>query len=324
MQGPRLARDIMVTKLVTLMTRTPVFDGIRMLLKNRITGAPVVAEQDRYLGMFSEKCCMGLLTLLTRLAAERGDAPMPTPLARDFMVTDLVKLKPKADVFEAIGYLLKNSISGAPVVDESGNFLGIFSEKTSMKVLVDAAYEQMPSTEVAAFANTDSGRVITEETDLLECAKLFLETPYRRLEVLRDGKVVGQISRRDVLVRAQLVSLDVEGKDQALLERGAELPRSDGATQRKYPCPTSTDVDGFMDVHARTIQEQLDVLSIAQVFLTTPYRRLPVLRDQQLVGQVSRRDLLRAMHRALEVIPRRESALLYLSSLRDRSESPIQ
>lgn len=324
MQGPRMAKDIMVTRLVTLPTQTHVFDGIRMLLKNRITGAPVVAEDERYLGVFSEKCCMGLLTLMTRLAAERGEGPVKTPLAREFMVKDLVTLKPKTDVFEAIGYLLKNSISGAPVVDDAGNFLGIFSEKTSMKVLVDAAYEQMPSTEVGAFANTDFGRVIKEETDLLECARLFLETPYRRLEVVRDGKVVGQISRRDVLVNAHIVSLEVEDKDSAILERGGELERSDGESEQVYPMPTSTHVDDFMDTHARTIEEPLDVLSIAQIFLTTPYRRLPVLQGERLVGQISRRDLLRAMHRALEVTPRRESALLYLSSLRDRSESPIE
>jgi CBS domain-containing protein len=324
MQGPRLAEDIMVTKLVTLSSQTPVFEGIRMLLKNRITGAPVLAKSGRYLGVFSEKCCMSVLTLIARLAANASNAPCETPLARDFMVTNLVTLQPESDVFEAIGYLLKRSISGAPVVDDSGKFLGIFSEKTSMKVLVDAAYDQMPSTKVAAFANTDVGRVISEDTDLLQCARLFLETPYRRLEVLRDGRVVGQISRRDVLTHAQHFSSDMKDKDIALLEQSGELERSDGEIEQSYPRPTSTVVEDFMDIHARTIEEQLDLLSIAQLFLTTPYRRLPVLRDQFLVGQISRRDLLRAMHRALQVLPRRESALLYLSSLRDRSESPIQ
>ena len=55
------------------------------------------------------------------------------------MVRKLVTLTPESDVFEAIGQLLKNRISGAPVVDPEGNFLGIFSEKTSMQVLISAA-----------------------------------------------------------------------------------------------------------------------------------------------------------------------------------------
>ena len=162
MDGPRLAKDIMVTKLVTLSPHAHVFDGIRLLLKHEITGAPVVEDDQQYLGVFSEKCCMGVLTLIARLAAESGNESVCTPLVRDFMVTDLITVDPRMDVFEAIGYLLKQRISGAPVVDKDRNFLGVFSEKTSMRVLVDAAYEQIPSAEVAAFANTDFGRIISE------------------------------------------------------------------------------------------------------------------------------------------------------------------
>ena len=61
MDGPRLAKDIMVTKLVTLSPHTHVFDGIRLLLKHEITGAPVVEDDQQYLGVFSEKCCMGVI-----------------------------------------------------------------------------------------------------------------------------------------------------------------------------------------------------------------------------------------------------------------------
>ncbi len=210
------------------------------------------------------------------------------------------------------------------MVDEQRNFLGVFSEKTSMQVLVSAVYDQTPSTEVAAFANTELGRVISEETDLLTCAQMFLDTPYRRLPVLRDGKLVGQVSRRDVLLHAHLVSLEMEDRDNILLANSSELDRSDGATDEAHGCLPSTDVREFMDVSARTIGPNVDYLSIAQIFLSTPYRRLPVIRDGHLVGQISRRDLLRAIHRSLEVIPRRERTLLYLSSLLEPHEAPIE
>ncbi len=324
MDGPRLAKEIMVSKLVTLSSHADVFEGIRMLLKHRITGAPVVGEDQRYLGVFSEKCCMGVLTLIARQSAESGVVAVSTPLARDFMVRDLVTLAPDTDVFEAIGHLLKNSISGAPVVDGERKYLGVFSEKTSMKVLIDAAYEQVPSTKVAAFANTDFRRVISEETDLLSCAQMFLDTPYRRLPVLRDGKLVGQVSRRDVLIHAHLVSSEVQDRDRILLQNSDALDRSDGVAEEAHGHLASTEVHNFMDVHARTIDEDVDLLSIAEIFLNTPYRRLPVLRNGQLAGQVSRRDLLQAIHRSLEVVPRREKTLLYLSSLLERSDAPIE
>jgi hypothetical protein len=53
-----------------------------------------------------------------------------------------------------------------------------------MRVLVDAAYEQLPSSEVSAFTNTDFGRVISEDTDLLECARLMDVVPRREKALL--------------------------------------------------------------------------------------------------------------------------------------------
>lgn len=122
--------------------------------------------------------------------------------ARDCMVTRLVTLRPEMDVIEAVQRLLKNRISGAPVVDANGKYLGIFSEKCSMHVLLDAAYEQLPSNEVRVFMDTGA-QTIEPDTHLLSIAQVFLLTSYRRLPVLESGKLVGQVSRRDV-IRASL------------------------------------------------------------------------------------------------------------------------
>jgi CBS domain-containing protein len=122
--------------------------------------------------------------------------------ARDFMITKLVTLRPEMDVIRAVQLLLKNRISGAPVVDNEGNYLGIFSEKCSLNVLLDAAYEQLPSNEVRMFMDTEAS-TISPDTLLLSIAQVFLLTPYRRLPVLDEGQLVGQVSRRDVL-RASL------------------------------------------------------------------------------------------------------------------------
>jgi len=106
------------------------------------------------------------------------------------------------DVIEAVQRLLKNRISGAPVVDAEGRYLGIFSERCSMQVLLDAAYDQLPSNEVRLFMDTDA-QTIDPETHLLSIAQVFLLTTYRRLPVIENNKLVGQVSRRDV-IRASL------------------------------------------------------------------------------------------------------------------------
>lgn len=127
---------------------------------------------------------------------------MQTTQARDFMVTRLTTLSPDIDVHDAIRMLLKRRISGAPVVGPDGEYLGVFSERCSMQVILDAAYEQLPSNHVGAFMDRDA-MTIKPDTQLLSIAQSFLLTNYRRLPVVDEhGKLLGQISRRDVLAAA--------------------------------------------------------------------------------------------------------------------------
>ena len=136
------------------------------------------------------------------MANELHDKGIRNPLARDIMKTRLVTLSPDMDVFDGVDTLVKNRVSGAPVIDEEKKLLGVFSEKSVMKVLVGATYEQLPSHRVEAFMNRDP-RTIDENMALVSMAQIFLTTPYRRLPVLNDqGQVVGQVSRRDVVEAA--------------------------------------------------------------------------------------------------------------------------
>ncbi len=118
--------------------------------------------------------------------------------AADIMVTKLVTLTPDVDVFDAIQLLLKHRISGAPVIDAHWNFLGVFSEKNCMSVLLESVYEQHPTTHLYAFMDVEVP-TISEDTDLLTIAHIFQDNNCRRLPVIRKSKLVGQVSRRDLL-----------------------------------------------------------------------------------------------------------------------------
>ena len=151
---------------------------------------------------------------------------MTTPtsvLARDFMTEKLVTLTADMDALDAIRLLLQHSISGAPVVGDHRSYLGVFSEKSCMQLLIDAAYEQTPSSLVEHFMNTDRGRTITPETTFLSVVQMFLTTNYRRLPVLDGDELVGQISRRDVLRRTMDMLEAVPGKEPSLLYLSALL-----------------------------------------------------------------------------------------------------
>ncbi|QDU59316.1 inosine 5'-monophosphate dehydrogenase [Planctomycetes bacterium Pan216] len=139
-------------------------------------------------------------------------------LAKDIMVTSLVTLSPKMDVYEAIDVLLRHKISGAPVVDEKNHLLGAFSERGCMAVMIRGAVDVLPSAEVEAFMQPrDDVETITEETHLLTIAQIFIKTHARRLPVLRGEKLVGQVSRRDVVKAARELIHDAPEAKSAFL-----------------------------------------------------------------------------------------------------------
>ena len=139
------------------------------------------------------------------------------PVAEEFMVTKLVTLSAETDVFKAIETLVKNKISGAPVVDINRRLLGVFSEKNCMQVLIDAAYEGLPTNQVGAFMDDDP-QTVSRNTGLLVMAQVFLLSPRRRLPVVdEDYKLIGQVSRRDVIAAASKFVAKVPTKENPLL-----------------------------------------------------------------------------------------------------------
>ena len=118
--------------------------------------------------------------------------------ARDFMAKELVTVHPESDAYEAIVRLLKHRISGMPVTDADGNLVGILSERDCLKTLVQAQYHELPTASAGELMSTDV-QTVTPDTDILQVAKIFLENKFRRLPVVEDGHLVGQISRHDVL-----------------------------------------------------------------------------------------------------------------------------
>ncbi len=118
--------------------------------------------------------------------------------AADIMTSRLVTLNPEMDVFKAIELLVKHKISGAPVIDKNHCLLGMFTEKSCLEVMVAAAYEGLPANEVGAFMD-DPADTVAADSGMLSMAQIFLNKKTRRLPVLSEGKLIGQVSRRDLI-----------------------------------------------------------------------------------------------------------------------------
>ena len=120
------------------------------------------------------------------------------PAARDFMATDLVVLRPEMTVHDAMRLFLANDISGAPVVDAHGSVVGMLTERDCLAVIYRASYHQDPGGAVAEYMAAPV-RTIDAGTDLVEVIEIFLRSRFRRFPVLDGTRLVGQISRRDIL-----------------------------------------------------------------------------------------------------------------------------
>ncbi|MBT5266594.1 MAG: CBS domain-containing protein [Rhodospirillaceae bacterium] len=114
------------------------------------------------------------------------------------MTRDLVTFTPDMGIHDAIKALLGAEVSGGPVLDDAGEIVGMLSIKDCLAIAFEASYHQEPGGKVAEFMSSDV-ETIEARTDIVEVADIFLKSRYRRFPVVEGGRLVGQISRYDVL-----------------------------------------------------------------------------------------------------------------------------
>lgn len=126
-----------------------------------------------------------------------------TPIkVSDYMTRDLITFSPTQSVMEVIETLVKHKISGGPVVDDNNQLLGIISEGDCIKQLNESRYYNMPNdAKVEKFMVRDVD-TIDGNLNIFDAANKFLQTKRRRFPILEDGKLVGQISQKDVMKAA--------------------------------------------------------------------------------------------------------------------------
>jgi len=117
---------------------------------------------------------------------------------KDYMSGKLVKFTPETDVLDAIHELVNHRIAGAPVVDDHGTLVGMLSEFDCLKLVLTAAYHGDPGGPVSELMTRDV-QTVDADMSIIDLAELFMKSGFRRYPVLKDNRLVGQISRKDVL-----------------------------------------------------------------------------------------------------------------------------
>lgn len=128
------------------------------------------------------------------------DAPI---LVSDYMTQNLITFRTDQSILEVMELFTKHNISGGPVLDDNGFLVGIISEADCMKQISESRYFNQPILDksVEKFM-TKEVETIPHDISIFDAAGIFDKHNRRRLPVMRDGILVGQISRKDIVVAA--------------------------------------------------------------------------------------------------------------------------
>jgi len=116
----------------------------------------------------------------------------------DYMTGDPITVRPETDVHNVISLLLKHQVSGLPVVDDEGNLVGFLSEKDCLDAFLEAEYHESPAALAKDLMSRDVATV-DPETGIMKTAELFSQKGFHQLPVMQQDRLVGQISRKDVI-----------------------------------------------------------------------------------------------------------------------------
>ena len=140
---------------------------------------------------------------------------------KDIMTKEIITVSPQTEIVNAAKILLEKRINGLPVIDDSGNLVGILCQSdlvaqqknipipsvytlldsiiplTSLK-RIDKEVKKIAALKVEQ-AMTPNPVTVGPETDIEDVAKLMVDKKYHTLPVVENGKLVGVVGKEDVL-----------------------------------------------------------------------------------------------------------------------------
>ena len=118
---------------------------------------------------------------------------------RDYMLTNPIKVMEDSNLLDTMQTIIDNKVSGVCVVDKIGDLVGILSEMDCLAAVLKATYNEIGVGQVSQYMIKEGIIVAHPSDDIIDLAQDMLLKKHRRRPVVDDGKLVGQVSCRQLL-----------------------------------------------------------------------------------------------------------------------------
>lgn len=268
-----LVHHWMTTPVITCDPTTRLHDALRIMNREQIRAIPIVEDQ-RVVGIVSKRDLL------------RADV---TPLIRDswdqyrlagnltmekIMTRGVITTRPHKPVAKAAQIMLENKITALPVLDNTQRLVGILTSSDLFRLAIAEIPLQPDIVHVREYMSVDV-KTVEPFTTLLEAQRIMAVKRIRALPVIKNGLLVGIITRTDLLSAAPSV-VTTQGRLEV-----TEMV-------------SSTPLQFIMTTQPLTIGEEQPITDAARLMLENKIHALPVLdRDQDLCGIITETDLFR-------------------------------
>ena len=133
------------------------------------------------------------------------------PTVQDIMVKNTVHLAPDMDAYEAVDLVSAKKLAGVPVVDAEDRLVGFVTEKDCLRLQVTSHQYNMTGRKVHDIMSEIKAQ-LRPEMDLFTAATQFSSCHFGTLPVLDGDRLVGSISRQNMLDAIQKMHVEL-GKD---------------------------------------------------------------------------------------------------------------
>jgi CBS domain-containing protein len=220
---------------------------------------PVVDKDRRLLGVVTRR---NILIISSSVSALRAKGIMTIP-------KKIATLE--EDVYTAIKDLLRVGKWYAPVIDseQTKNYKGVLGLENFMEALIRTSPEKLsrPVSEIM----TKNAVTCSPEDEIDDIWRLMQDKTLAGLPVVRNGKLVGIVTQKD------------------LLESGGVLPTFEAKKGRHTASPK---VSAIMKTNVVAVKPDVKAIRVAKVMVSKDIGRVPVIDDDgKLVGMVDRKDI---------------------------------